>query len=154
MSEIVCDVCQGSPREGIAVYRINEKGVPGIWRCKTHLDTPVDPVVFKIGTIIEDGNNLGDQPPNPTQPDDTLSHTALEFYDFRAGIIELWTILDDIDTASDQAKGNDQAYRNYVEKVVKKRFRVLTSDGYQLYQHIQGHAPRQITNPTPEETTP
>ena len=49
-------------------------------------------------------------------------------------IIEyLWQIIDDIDTASDIAKGNDLAYRNMVEKLQKKRWNTgITTDGYKL----------------------
>ena len=45
----------------------------------------------------------------------------------------LWQIIDDIDTASDMAKGNDVAYRNMVEKLQKKRWDTkITTDGYKL----------------------
>lgn len=49
-------------------------------------------------------------------------------------IIEyLWQIIDDIDTASDLAKGNDVAYRKMVDKLQKKRWKTgITTNGYKL----------------------
>ena len=49
-------------------------------------------------------------------------------------IIEyLWQIIDDIDTASDQAKGNNEAYLNMVEKLQNKRWKTgITTNGYTL----------------------
>lgn len=45
----------------------------------------------------------------------------------------LWSLLDDIDTISDMAKGDDQWYRKRVECVQSKRFDYVTSDGYDLF---------------------
>lgn len=46
----------------------------------------------------------------------------------------LWDLLDDIDTASDIVKGNDQAYRNLVERIQKKRWDTgVVTDGYRIY---------------------
>lgn len=45
----------------------------------------------------------------------------------------LWKLLDDIDTASDIAKGNDALYRKLVEARQKKRHERITSDGYSLF---------------------
>ena len=45
----------------------------------------------------------------------------------------LWQIIDDIDTVSDIAKGNDIAYRGMVEELQKKRWNTgITTDGYKL----------------------
>lgn len=45
----------------------------------------------------------------------------------------LWQIIDDIDTASDIAKGNNVAYRGMVERLQKKRWNTgITTDGYEL----------------------
>ena len=52
--------------------------------------------------------------------------------DYRAIAVFLWSLLDDIDTASDQAKSNDVAYRNMAEKIQRRRFDVSTSDGYEI----------------------
>lgn len=41
----------------------------------------------------------------------------------------LWKLLDDIDTASDIAKGDNEAYRSMVEKIQRRRFEVGTTDG-------------------------
>lgn len=49
-------------------------------------------------------------------------------------IIALWSLLDDIDTASDLAKDNNEMYRGLVEMTHKKRWNTgITSDGYNLY---------------------
>ena len=52
---------------------------------------------------------------------------------YKKATIELWQMLDDIDTFSDMAKGNDKAFRDAVGKKVRERFRVLESDGYNLF---------------------
>lgn len=44
----------------------------------------------------------------------------------------LWSILDDIDTASDIAKFDDRWYRQRVEFLQAKRHERVTSDGYTL----------------------
>ena len=45
----------------------------------------------------------------------------------------LWDLLDDIDTASDAAKGNDALYRRMVERLQKKRAEVGESlDGHTI----------------------
>lgn len=45
----------------------------------------------------------------------------------------LWDIIDDIDTTGDMAKSNDQAYRERVERLQKKRWETgITTDGYTL----------------------
>ncbi len=45
----------------------------------------------------------------------------------------LWSLLDDIDTASDMAKDNDKWYRARVEAVQGKRHQRVASDGYKLF---------------------
>lgn len=51
---IQCVVCKKS---GIALFRINAKGVPGLWACRKHLkqtDAPaIDPVVDLIVGAVE-----------------------------------------------------------------------------------------------------
>lgn len=44
----------------------------------------------------------------------------------------LFDLLDDTDTASDVAKGDDKLYRQMVEKIHHKRFWVAETDGYNL----------------------
>ena len=51
----------------------------------------------------------------------------------RKAVDTLWSLLDDVDTADDIAKGNDELYRKLAYKAQKKRFEVLTSDGYDLF---------------------
>jgi hypothetical protein len=42
----------------------------------------------------------------------------------------LFALLDDIDTTSDIAKGDDRAYREMVERIQRRRFEVADTDGY------------------------
>ena len=46
----------------------------------------------------------------------------------------LWTLLDDIDTADDIFKSDNENYRKYVQERQKLRHRWLSSDGYKLYR--------------------
>ena len=60
--------------------------------------------------------------------------------DFKKASIDLWTMLDDIDTFSDMAKHNDKAFRTAVEEKVRERHRVLETDGYDLFTPTcEGH---------------
>lgn len=58
MSDFVCEVCKKGPEEeGIAIIRTSKKG-PGEdphWRCRDHVDTPVDKAVDEVVKLIEDG---------------------------------------------------------------------------------------------------
>ena len=55
---------------------------------------------------------------------------------------KLWSLLDDIDTASDQIKpANETGYRRFYEYAMKKaeaRHAIITSDGYDLYLPNRG----------------
>ena len=57
----------------------------------------------------------------------------------------LWDILDEVDTASDVAKGNDDAYRQLVHDTVQKRFKVLLSDGDRLYRPTEPSPAARLT---------
>lgn len=52
-----CEICNKGPREGVTVYRVNPKGVPGIWRCPAHLTNAqaerIDSTVITVVTAIE-----------------------------------------------------------------------------------------------------
>lgn len=55
-----CEICGKGPVEGVSVFRQNELGVVGIWRCtecrKTRVDNaPIDPEVQQITNIIGGG---------------------------------------------------------------------------------------------------
>ena len=53
----------------------------------------------------------------------------------------LWALLDDIDTASDRAKGDNAAYREIVERIQRRRFEVGSTDGYTVtFNHPVGGA--------------
>lgn len=58
---------------------------------------------------------------------------ATDIERLRADIEFLWSIIDDIDTASDMAKGNGDFYRARVEQLQGKRHQRITSDGYKLF---------------------
>lgn len=52
---VVCCICRKGPATadgGVAVFRINAKGVPGIWACEQHISqtdgAPIDPEVLRI----------------------------------------------------------------------------------------------------------
>ena len=51
-------------------------------------------------------------------------------------IIELFTLLDDIDTASDMFKPEQNAFYWYVMKKAGERFKNVTSDGFDLYWKV------------------
>jgi len=53
--------------------------------------------------------------------------------DYKQAAIDLWQLLDNIDTADDWAKSNGTAYRAAVRKYAHKRFKIFTSDGYSLF---------------------
>lgn len=47
----------------------------------------------------------------------------------------LWAIIDDIDTYSDMAKGDQKLYRSLVERRQRDRFKYGTTDGYTVTLH-------------------
>lgn len=49
----------------------------------------------------------------------------------------LFTILDDIDTADDLAKGDETLYRNLVRRHHRDRFRFATTDGYTVTFNVK-----------------
>lgn len=56
-----CEICgKAPPKDDVALFRINEVGVPGIWRCRAHLthdqEADIDSEVHKIVRIIEEDN--------------------------------------------------------------------------------------------------
>ena len=50
----------------------------------------------------------------------------------------LWALLDDIDTASDVAKADDQLYRSMVHQIHMQRYRFADSDGHGLLFNVVG----------------
>lgn len=60
MNKIQCEVCGKGMEEGATLYRVNETGVPGIWRCKPHLtfeqESSLDFDCKKIVEAIEEHN--------------------------------------------------------------------------------------------------
>ena len=56
-----CEKCGKGPQDGISLYRINEKGVPGKWCCEKHLDPnkhpAPDPETVRLVKILEAKDN-------------------------------------------------------------------------------------------------
>ena len=52
-----CCICRKGPVEGVTVYRVNAKGVAGIWACEKHLKQtdapPVDPEVASVCSAFD-----------------------------------------------------------------------------------------------------
>ena len=54
--DLKCEICAKGPKENVTLFRINEKGVPGIWRCVKHLNSiKPDKEVVKIVNTIQGG---------------------------------------------------------------------------------------------------
>lgn len=55
-----CEICGQGPIDGVSLFRVNEKGVIGIWRCKTDLtheqEADLEMEVLSIVQIIEQDN--------------------------------------------------------------------------------------------------
>lgn len=51
-----CEVCGKGMAEGVSLFRQNELGVTGIWRCREHNEKPPEPEVDDIVRIIEGDN--------------------------------------------------------------------------------------------------
>lgn len=54
-----CAICKKGPMQGVAVFRINKKGVPGLWACRKHASQtdapPIDPDVDAIVCALKEG---------------------------------------------------------------------------------------------------
>lgn len=56
-----CEICNKSAADdGVALYRVNELGVKGVWRCTEHLTSEqskaIDPQVKEITETIQASN--------------------------------------------------------------------------------------------------
>jgi len=53
----ICEICGKGPVDGVTMWRVNEKGVPGIWRCRAHLTIEQadkqDPETVRLVNIID-----------------------------------------------------------------------------------------------------
>ena len=52
-----CEICGKGMREGVTLYRANEKGIKGIWRCEMHLNdeafkVAMDPAIIAIDNAL------------------------------------------------------------------------------------------------------
>lgn len=56
-----CCICRKGLADGIALFRINEKGVPGILACARHIQqtdaAPIDEDVQRLVKVIEGARN-------------------------------------------------------------------------------------------------
>lgn len=57
----------------------------------------------------------------------------VENTDWKTIAEELWKLLDNIDTASDMYKTDYEALADFIYKEQRKRFKLMTSDGYNLF---------------------
>ena len=48
-----CEWCGKGPADGTSIFRVNEKGVDGIWRCEADLDRKPPDDVYELVSIIE-----------------------------------------------------------------------------------------------------
>jgi hypothetical protein len=53
-----CQICPATLADG-PLYRYNEKGVPGIWRCSQHRGFGVDKAVVRIAEIVHQAGKTG-----------------------------------------------------------------------------------------------
>lgn len=54
MADMKCVCCGLGMKEGVALFRQNEKGVPAIWKCARHaLDVPKD--LLELVSVIQGG---------------------------------------------------------------------------------------------------
>jgi len=125
------------------VIRTSPKGpgMPFVGRCarcgQTGLaaDTALEPCDNPNGATVGGNILLAIEGAEPTAP--YVHHWSEDFvrgpqssdeWEFIAQF--LWRLLDNIDTASDMAKDNDKAYREFVEQEQRKRFKVGSTDGH------------------------
>lgn len=45
---MTCEICGRGMKEHVNLYRQNEKGVKGVWRCDDHNTLPISPEVQQI----------------------------------------------------------------------------------------------------------
>lgn len=50
-----CEICGKGMEQGVTLFRVNELGVTGVWRCREHMEKQPDPIVEDIVNIIEFG---------------------------------------------------------------------------------------------------
>jgi len=62
--------------------------------------------------------------------------------------IKLWSLLDDIDTASDMLKPERNPFYEFAMSKVEQRFRYLASDGYKLFPLRRREDDRSAQNET------
>lgn len=51
-----CCICKKGPQQGVSLFRVNKKGVAGIWTCEKHISQtdapPIDSTVKKIADAL------------------------------------------------------------------------------------------------------
>lgn len=62
-----CEICHRGIMEGVTLWRMNETGVDGIWRCTAHRTSAVDALLEEVVTDIEAVLKEPQSPPVPTQ---------------------------------------------------------------------------------------
>lgn len=66
--------------------------------------------------------------------------------------VKLWALLDDIDTASDVAKGDDKLYREICDRIQRRRFDVMSGETWDEQQKLVGFVPGWPLHSEPLET--
>jgi hypothetical protein len=64
---------------------------------------------------------------------DCRKYLGKEEYNYKVAAIELWKLLDNIDTLDDAIKEDGVKFRDAVRRIQRKRMKVFTSDGYNLF---------------------
>jgi len=56
---MMCEICGRKPGvdDGVILYRQNETGVKGVWRCQDHNSLPIDPEVQEISELLCTGHD-------------------------------------------------------------------------------------------------
>jgi hypothetical protein len=57
---------------------------------------------------------------------------------------KLWSLLDDIDTMDDAAKGNDAAFRKRCYEIQRKRFQIMSGEEYDRITESQTHTTSEV----------
>ena len=49
---VKCQVCKRGPHEGVTLFRLNPKGVEGVWACREHMPSGDTELVLKNANVV------------------------------------------------------------------------------------------------------